>query len=804
MSIGTPYHMSERGERSTIPSGVTTDTATSFGFTIGTSHTQSSWSDFRRMTWPQLVEMLTSHVPGQKEGSCIVPAQFSGSRRHKDDAARIDVAFLDSDSGSTLAEIELALVRCGWEAVVSSTHSHMSTRTKVKISNWDRFFANNPQACPEDFLIHDKGYLPSVAKGAEAGDTDGDYVYVEHSPCPKFRIAIPLDRPWLASEYPSQAAASAAWKERIEALAGALNLDHDQACTDTSRLFYLPRRPANGVVPETAVVAGSHCNIFALARAAVEPDDLLSSSPRVKPPQADSGRPEYIDPVEGEVIDLVDWAKEFGGRFLIAKALKSRKAGVLTGHDADGKVHIECPNEHAHTQAGRDGATYVINAGQSATKGKGFVVHCMHAHCVDKDRVGFVKQMLEANWISPDDLKDPRFLRPKEDEAKDAPAKEPRNDVGLPLLWFDEIEPVLDARDFVQGVLLEQGAVVVYGESNAGKTFWATDLALHVAAGEPWCGKRVEQGGVVYCVLEGGIGFRNRVSAWKFDRRMDGQSMPFAAIPSGLNLLDPDADTPRLIAAIEGAKAKMTMPVKLIVIDTLSRAMAGGNENAPDDMGALVQNMDTIRAETGACVMFIHHSGKDAAKGARGHSLLRAAIDTEIEVVAEVGSEAKTATVVKQRELKKGDGFAFTLKVVELGSNRHDEKVTTCLVDYGENQAPGGAPDRSRRLTRNLTGHTKRAFEVLIDLVAADGKSGHPGTPPGILSVPEKWWRERFYERGMPDGEYQAKKKAFARVSVDLLNRRLVGLDKGRVWIVSASENLGDISSNHENVPHVP
>ena len=33
--------------------------------------------------------------------------------------------------------------------------------------------------------------------------------------------------------------------------------------------------------------------------------------------------------------------------------------------------------------------------------------------------------------------------------------------------------------------------------------------------------------------------------------------------------------------------------------------------------------------------MLVHHTGKDTAKGARGHSLLRAATDTEIEVKRE-------------------------------------------------------------------------------------------------------------------------------------------------------------------------
>jgi RecA-family ATPase len=70
----------------------------------------------------------------------------------------------------------------------------------------------------------------------------------------------------------------------------------------------------------------------------------------------------------------------------------------------------------------------------------------------------------------------------------------------------------------------------------------------------------------------------------------------------------------------------------MIVLDTLSRVIAGGNENAPDDMGQLIGNCDRIRAEARAHVMLVHHTGKDEARGARGHSSLRAATDTEIEV----------------------------------------------------------------------------------------------------------------------------------------------------------------------------
>jgi hypothetical protein len=98
-------------------------------------------------------------------------------------------------------------------------------------------------------------------------------------------------------------------------------------------------------------------------------------------------------------------------------------------------------------------------------------------------------------------------------------------------------------------------------------------------------------------------------------------------------------------------------------------------------MGALVMNMDRIRSETGACVLFVHHSGKDAAKGARGHSCLRAAIDSEFELVADEETGARSAAVVKQRDLPKGAVFEFRLEQVTLGQNPHGEDVTTCLVE---------------------------------------------------------------------------------------------------------------------------
>ena len=71
--------------------------------------------------------------------------------------------------------------------------------------------------------------------------------------------------------------------------------------------------------------------------------------------------------------------------------------------------------------------------------------------------------------------------------------------------------------------------------------------------------------------------------------------------------------------------------VALVVVDTLARAMTG-NENPPDDMGKFVAACGRIREACEGHVLIVHHSGKDLAKGARGHSSLRAATDVELEV----------------------------------------------------------------------------------------------------------------------------------------------------------------------------
>jgi hypothetical protein len=353
------------------------------------------------------------------------------------------------------------------------------------------------------------------------------------------------------------------------------------------------------------------------------------------------------------------------------------------------------------------------------------------------------------------------------------------------LLHFADIKPATEANDFIEGLLTEGGMSVIYGESNSGKTFFATDLAFHVACGWAWNGRDVRRGSVLYCSLEGSFGIRNRMAALARHHAVDPANVPLYVLPVTMELVTPDGHVTGIEACIkEINRMNPTLPVILVVIDTLSRALNGGNENGAEDMGALVGKSTLLQQDCKVHVAWIHHSGKDAARGARGHSLLRAATDTEIEITAE--GPARTARVTKQRDLECTGEFSFSLKVVELGTNDRGKQVTSCVVDYGEGAALGRehAAGAASAL-RHLTGHNKRALEVLIDLCAASGQTGDPGLPPDAQSVPERWWRDRFFDRAAPGAEYDAKRKAFDRASSHLINNHIVGMSNKRVWVVA-------------------
>src|SRR5262245_26692453 len=110
------------------------------------------------------------------------------------------------------------------------------------------------------------------------------------------------------------------------------------------------------------------------------------------------------------------------------------------------------------------------------------------------------------------------------------------------VVYFRDINASLDHHDFVEGLLCSGAMSVWYGASGCGKTHEAGDLGMHLALGWPWRGREVERGGVLYIAAEGGAGMLNRVAAFRRYHNVQDEDIPFAVIPSTVNLRDGKVD----------------------------------------------------------------------------------------------------------------------------------------------------------------------------------------------------------------------------------------------------------------------
>ena len=327
------------------------------------------------------------------------------------------------------------------------------------------------------------------------------------------------------------------------------------------------------------------------------------------------------------------------------------------------------------------------------------------------------------DWKNPpDDWQDQQA----EAAAGPQPAADPPQIEPFPLTLASDLDGIAEAADFVEGLLTDGGASVVYGPSNCGKSFWTLDLAAAVATGKPFRDElATEQGAVVYVALEGLHGTRNRVEALKLEGRLPTGS-PLYLCFEAVSLLEL-GHAGRLAASVTQAAAQSAMPCRLVILDTLARAMGGGDENKGQDMGTAVQSMDAVRAATGAHVLLVHHCGKDEAKGARGHSSLRAAVDTEIEISRADGESISTVRATKQRDMPMGEPMPFSLPQVTLGTDRRGKPITSCIVRH---------EDAMMAATRGTAG---RKVEVqparLLDLLPQPSTVGWQQAANGELGV---------------------------------------------------------------------
>jgi hypothetical protein len=326
----------------------------------------------------------------------------------------------------------------------------------------------------------------------------------------------------------------------------------------------------------------------------------------------------------------------------------------------------------------------------------------------------------------------------------------------------------------VKGILPRTGLAVVWGPPKCGKSFWTFDLVVHVALGREYRGRPVRQGVVVYCALEGGGGFGNRIEAWRRQHLANGeQNVPFYLIPRPFDLV---ASHAQLIDAIRDELGKAAPAV--IVIDTLNRALVG-DENKSDDMARFIKALGAIQAAFDCLVLVVHHCGI-ACTRPRGHTSLAGADDAQIRIERNKEGTIK-ATIEHAKDFEAGAVLASTLDQVELGIDSDGDAITSCVITASADDGAGSGSKLSK--TQQLAYDAlKRTIKDAGVEVTAESEMAKSGVPIGQRACLSESWRECFY--GLHEGKKPAaKRQALFRATLDLEENKLIALAGQYVWL---------------------
>jgi hypothetical protein len=283
------------------------------------------------------------------------------------------------------------------------------------------------------------------------------------------------------------------------------------------------------------------------------------------------------------------------------------------------------------------------------------------------------------------------------------------------LLTDDDMHKLPSIQWRIKNVLPSRGLGVIYGSSGSGKSFLVLHMLQSLAFGNDWFGHKVKQCSVTYVALEGEAGVAGRIKAYL--SRHGSTSLDISYVAQPFTLLEAD-DINELSKAILAAGTS-----DVVVVDTLSRAIAGLDENDSKAMGQIIAAAKILQEMIGGLLLFVHHTGKDASKGMRGHSSLHAALDCAIEVKR--NGDNREWLIAKSKDGEDGASHPFRLEVVHLENDSDGDAVTSCVVVANQS-----AQAISKRMP-TLGSNQKIALEALEQPLRESVDIGKDGAPQG-------------------------------------------------------------------------
>lgn len=338
----------------------------------------------------------------------------------------------------------------------------------------------------------------------------------------------------------------------------------------------------------------------------------------------------------------------------------------------------------------------------------------------------------------------------------------------LKVLDYAAMQDMPDPVWLVDGILMKQSAALMFGKSNAFKSFLGIDIGLHVALGRPWHGHEVRQAKVLFVATEGAVGVaKQRIPGWYAHYKVPVEQRGNAYLyPQEIALDDKD----QVEAVIATAKH---LGIGLLVLDIFGGTM-NGTEVEDTTARAWVRAVQRLIREAGLTTLTVAHTGWQDETRARMHTHFWGSFDSRLRVE---GNKEKLTTVLTIERHKDADSrgeFGFKLEP--------SEKTLVPILDNSiAKKGHSGLPPKLQIMLAALEEATKQDGQIM---------SGEKFPKCAVASM--DLWRDIAVGMGLSGSpKDDARRKAFRRAFDDLRARQLVDTWADYAWSKFDEEMTG-------------
>lgn len=237
----------------------------------------------------------------------------------------------------------------------------------------------------------------------------------------------------------------------------------------------------------------------------------------------------------------------------------------------------------------------------------------------------------------------------------------------------------------VKGLLLPKQVSVLAAPPNTGKSTIVAALLAKLSQGHAFAGRRVRKSAVLFVGAEDADGMAMRADGHfkSSDLKADTN---FLVLDRAIDMSNTKTAT-KFTTDVRAFYKKTGATRLIVVFDTLTLSIGNSDENSAGDMTRVMANALNLAHETGAHVMFVHHTAAADPTKVRGSTALLGSPDTVL-VLKPANADGENRVLMemaKQRSLEKGDPVGFIIEAQEYGYDDEGDPVSNPFARWVAN-----------------------------------------------------------------------------------------------------------------------